>query len=263
MSRIAGRMRPAGELGDDGPDRVEAVRPREQRLARLPLGDLRLQRGPFGLGDVGEVGDDQVELARPGPSRQKPDPGREAERLGVGPGDIERGRRGVGRGDLAARQLVGDRERDRARAGADVEHRLPAAARAPARPAARSPAAEPAPAGRPRARSSGTPCGRGCRRPARGAAAAAPSRRSSSRRTPGPRAPGSAASVARSHPVASESISSASRRGRLDPGRGEGVDRGFERLADPARGPGPGHGLRRSRWRPRGAVASPRRRAPR
>ena len=77
----------------------------------------------------------------------------------------------------ALRQLVGDRQRDRPRAGADVEHRRRLAPRSPARPAARSPGAGSAPAGRPRARSGESPCGRGCRRPARARRAAGPSPR--------------------------------------------------------------------------------------
>jgi len=50
------------------------------------------------------------------------DPIGKAEALGVGAGDFQRRAGGVGGEQLAARQLVGDRQRDRARTGADVEH---------------------------------------------------------------------------------------------------------------------------------------------
>ena len=134
--------------GEQAADRVEAVGAGEQRLARLPLGDLGLQRGPVGLGDVGEVGDDQVEAPRP----RAPSPSRKRTRsaspsaLGVGARHLQRAGRGVGRGHLARRAA---RRRSPARprpSRCRRRARARAAARAPARPAARSPAAGSAPA---------------------------------------------------------------------------------------------------------------------
>ncbi len=54
----------AGCGRDRGAQHVEAVGPGEQRLARLPLGHLRLQLRPFPLADVGQVGNEQVEARR-------------------------------------------------------------------------------------------------------------------------------------------------------------------------------------------------------
>ena len=177
--------------------------------------------GPVALGDVGRLARIRSKLARPsgtdalersGPGRR----GRAARRWRAPP------RAPPAEVSVAVTsqsgQLVGDRQRDRAGAGADVEHPPRAAARAPARPAARSRAAGSAPAGRPPARSGGSPCGRGCRRPARAAAAAAPSRRSAAPRRPATSrlGVGDQRAPARS-PVASASSSSASRRGLSTP----------------------------------------------
>ena len=223
LERDRGRAAsPVPQLLEQPLDRLQAGRPADQRLARLVLADLGREPLPFVLADVGQVGE---RAGRTAPSARSPSdrrpvgrrpPARRARGARRSPARPER----VGEVSVATTsalgQLVGDRQRDRAAAGADVEHVAAARARAPARPAARSPAAGSAPAGRRSARSAGTPCGRGCRRPAR----AATRRRTISRTARAPPAPagsGSAASAPRSQPVASASSSSASRRGVSHP----------------------------------------------
>ena len=75
----------------------------------------------------GRLASDRGRSSRPpGPSPRgsgRAPPGRAARRSLAPP---PAHRRGVGRGHLALRQLVGDRQGDRAGAGADVEHRAPA-----------------------------------------------------------------------------------------------------------------------------------------
>ncbi len=75
------------------------------------------------LAHVGQVRDHQVEAAGGNRPVGELHPITEAEALAVGLRDGQRVERGVGGRDPSRRQLVGDRESDRARPGADVEHR--------------------------------------------------------------------------------------------------------------------------------------------
>src|SRR5688572_30582747 len=72
------------ELAEDGVDRLEPARARDQRRARLVARDLRRESRPLGLGHVREVGDDEVEGADVGQRAElEGDATREAEALGV------------------------------------------------------------------------------------------------------------------------------------------------------------------------------------
>ena len=97
----------------------------EQRLARLPVANLGLERVQLPGADVGRVRDDEVERAPRQPVVQI-----RSSELDVEPGQcrvLTRQRQrvvgGVDRRPRSrARNLVGERKCDRARPGADVEH---------------------------------------------------------------------------------------------------------------------------------------------
>ena len=255
--------RPLVQRRQQGAVGVEAVLAGEQRLARLPLGHLRLEPGPFAFGDVGKVGEDEVEaLARGDGPGLEADPVGEAEAGGVGARDLERAGRGVGGDDLRLGQLVGDARGRSPRSRCRRRAPGPAAAPAPLRPAARSPAAAPARGCRRPARSGGSLSSRRCRRAARAAAAAAPARRSGAPRPRRSRPPGSAIRLARPRPVTWASSSSASSRASGDPGGGQRVGRRRQRLGrrSPRPAPCPPPALTLPR-RPRDAAVSPRPRA--
>jgi hypothetical protein len=112
-----------GQLGEQRADRDEAVGSREQRPKRLVAEDLGRQHGPLGQGHVRGVAQQRVELV-----------GHPLQQVGVHPRDLQPELGAVGAGaaerrlaHVAARHpqvgtLVLERQRDGARAGAEVEH---------------------------------------------------------------------------------------------------------------------------------------------
>ena len=257
----------AGERVEQRLDRLEAVGPGDQRLARLVLADLRREPRPLGLADVGEVGERAGRSAPSGSPASEPTPRRttstrrQAEPLGVGLRDLERVRRGVDRGHPRVRAA---RRRPRARS-----RRCRCRRRAPRGPQLErhldeqlglGPRDQHAPVDR-AARSGGSPCGRGCRRPARAARrrrTISPNARAASDRRAAARARRRAAPGP--SPVASASSSSASSRGVSTPAAASASTAAAERLARRCR-----RGTARSApsrpSAPRAAGASPRPRA--
>ena len=176
ISSATTRAAVAPTSGSSRPITSSPSGPGAQRERRLVAHDLgRQQRAVL---HVGRVRDDRVERA--GHAREQvalveldvePEPRRVRAR------HVERVGARVGRDDVEVRPLGLQRQRDRARAGADVAHaRAVRAGRAPPRRGARSPAAGSARAGRRPARAPGTPSCPGCRRPARARAGARRSR---------------------------------------------------------------------------------------
>ena len=120
--RLGARRGRDGELAQERIDRLEPGRARRQRAARLPVAKLGLELMPLPLRHVWQVRD---ERARTRPTRAcRARCARGSSRLSraafsraaSSASGIE-----VRRDDRRVRQLVGDRERDRARAGADVQ----------------------------------------------------------------------------------------------------------------------------------------------
>ena len=149
------------------------------------------------------------------PSRLRTRPARASpSRRAFSLGQLERRRGGVGRGDRAPRQLVGDRQRDRAAAGADVEHGPRTQLERDLDQQLGLRTGDQRPAGRRPARSGGSPCGRGCRRPARGAGGGARISPNARAAQGGTAASGSAARRARSQPM-SPRRAAARRRGAV------------------------------------------------
>ena len=106
-------------------DRVEAVRARHERLARLVAPDLGGEPVPFVLAHVGQVRNDEVEAARGQSGLHRQLEGQLQPRR-VGPGHLHRRGRGVRGAHQQIRSLVQQRERHRARPGANVVHPGPA-----------------------------------------------------------------------------------------------------------------------------------------
>ena len=109
--------------GDDRADRVEPVRPGDERGARLEA-EVALAEVRVAGGDVGRVRDHEIEAFARQPG--EPFPFHEPDRRGVAPRvlarDRERRARSVDRDHLGVGRRVRDRDRDRPGAGAEVEH---------------------------------------------------------------------------------------------------------------------------------------------
>ena len=233
-ARSARRSAAARDRGD----RLEAVGPGEQRLARLLLGDLRLQRVPVALGDVGRLATTR--------SNRRPAGHRAA--LEARPGRRGRARSAFARATSSARP---PRCRSRspshsgsssATARAIAPDPVPTSSTDPRlelerdldqqlglRPRDQRPAVDR------QLESGGSPCGRGCRRPARAGPAAAPSRRTGARRP----SPTDAVRLGREpRPIAARRLGEQQlgvEARRVDAGGLEGVGRRREGLAYAAR----------------------------
>ena len=98
-------------------------RPRpDERVARLPLAHLRVQRGYLGRIYIRRVGDDHVPLALADPrgvALEQLDI--QAQGSGILARDVDRAGRAVDARHARSRMLGGDRQRDRARSDADVD----------------------------------------------------------------------------------------------------------------------------------------------
>ena len=130
----------SGTVDDASARHVHAVGPDYQRPARLPVPHLGRQRRDLVAVDVRRVrltitskSSSPASAANRSP-QTKLDALGDAVPSGVARRHLERRRRHVGGDDDAPRQLLGERDRDRARAGADVEkplgaqrHRAPSA----------------------------------------------------------------------------------------------------------------------------------------
>jgi hypothetical protein len=107
---------------EQAPVRIEAVARREHRLSRLVR---QVGEAPcIGRGEVGEVGDDEVDGSRhrvEQVAEADRDPVFEAVRGDVRACDGDRVLARVDRPDLCGRRRVRDGDRQRARAGADVD----------------------------------------------------------------------------------------------------------------------------------------------
>ena len=96
----------------------------DERDPRLPVANLGLETLDLGLRDVRRIRDDEVERAgEPGDEVGLDERDRETEPFRVLPGERERVPRDVGGGDDRTGMLIGDREGDRTRSRADVDHR--------------------------------------------------------------------------------------------------------------------------------------------
>src|SRR5919108_2161338 len=98
---------------------------RDERRPRLEVTHFRLERRELMRLHVRRVRDEEVERAgepREEVALDELDAAFEPGPRAVLRGELERARRVVGRDDARGRMLVGDRERDRARPDADVEH---------------------------------------------------------------------------------------------------------------------------------------------
>src|SRR5579862_8690351 len=96
----------------------------DERDPRLPVANLGLETLDLGLRDVWRIRDDEVERAgEPGDEVGLDERDRKTEPLRVRPGELERVPRDVSGGEDCTWMLIGDREGDRTRSRADVDHR--------------------------------------------------------------------------------------------------------------------------------------------
>ena len=114
-------------LGDEAAVDVQAVRTGEERGGGLEVADLGMEGRAVGGWDVGRVGDDDIKGRFAGDrAEQIGDEEADAvvERVEhrVGVGNFNRFGGEVERGDLSVREVVGERDGDGARPGADVEY---------------------------------------------------------------------------------------------------------------------------------------------
>ena len=194
------------------------------------------QRRPVGVADVGQVGERRGRSARGAGSAPTSKPTRSASPSAAA---FSRGQRRAPSAEVsiattsAAGQLVGDRQRDRPRPGADVEHRRRRELERDLDQQLGLGPRDQRPARRSAARGGESRGGRGCRRPARGGRAGAPSRRTRAPPAASTAASGSAASAARSRPrrLGEQQLGVEPRRVST-PAAASASDRGLERLGD-------------------------------